>query len=131
MQPAAKSISDTTVTKWSLELLGSVTGIEKRIITQSTVQVTPPGTDQPVLVRTQTPFDHAFDGRESVRWAALVGFILLFTFGTIAVQELKPRIGRLVQPTCGERPHWNERSDSSKKSSSVSAIGSRNQYMMP
>ena len=95
MQPAAKSISDTTVTKWSLELLGSVTGIEKRIITQSTVQVTPPGTDQPVPVRTQTPFDHAFDGSEAARWAVLVAFILFFCGATVTVQELKPRLNFL------------------------------------
>ncbi len=96
MQPAAKSISDTTVSKWSLELLGSTTGIESRLAKQTEVLVRVPGSSQDwALVRTKTPFDHAFEGSESTRWAALVGFILLFIAGTVAVLELKPRIGRL------------------------------------
>jgi hypothetical protein len=92
MQPVAKTISDTTVTKWSLELLGNVTGIEERIAAQSKVTVTPPGSDQSITVPVATPFDHAFDGNVPTRWAILVGFSVLFIAGTVAVQELKPRL---------------------------------------
>jgi hypothetical protein len=92
MQPAAKSISDTTVTKWSLELLGNVTDMGSRIQEQSKVQVPIPGQDKPVTVQTSGPFDHAFDASAASRWAMLAGFVVLFTAGTVAVQELKPRL---------------------------------------
>ncbi len=92
MQPVAKSISDTTVTKWSLELLGKVTGIDQRIEEQSQVTVTPPGGGSPVTVPIPTPFDKAFEIDAATRWAALAGFFLLFIGGTVLVQELKPRL---------------------------------------
>lgn len=96
MQPVAKSISDTTVTKWSLELLGNVTGIDQRIETQSKVTVPLPGGGDPVTVPVATPFDDAFAINAASRWAVLAGFILLFIGATVLVQKLKPRL-RLQQ----------------------------------
>ena len=92
MEPIARSTSDTTVTKWSLELLGKVTGIDKNIEEQSQVTVTPPGSGQAVTVPVSGPFDTAFEVNATTRWAALGGFVLLFILATIAVQELKPKL---------------------------------------
>ncbi|MEO6398544.1 MAG: ATP-binding cassette domain-containing protein, partial [Tepidiformaceae bacterium] len=96
MQPVARSISDTTVTKWSLELLGSVTGIDERIANQSKVTVPVPGGGEPVTVPVATPFDEAFAIDAASRWAALAGFTLLFVGATVLVQQLKPKL-RLQQ----------------------------------
>ena len=96
MQPVARSISDTTVTKWSLELLGNVTGIDERIENQSKVTVPVPGGGEPVTVPVATPFDDAFAIDAASRWAVLVGFTLLFIGATVLVQQLKPRL-RLQQ----------------------------------
>jgi len=96
MQPVAKSTSDTTVTKWSLELLGEVTGIGQRIEEQSKVTVTPPGGGAAITVPVATPFDDAFAIDATSRWIVLAGFSLLFIGATVAVQELKPKL-RLQQ----------------------------------
>ena len=96
MQPVARSISDTTVTKWSLELLGNVTGVDQRIEEQSKVTVAPPGGGEPLTVRVATPFDKAFVIDATSRWAVQAGFSLLFGAATVLVQALKPKL-RLQQ----------------------------------
>jgi hypothetical protein len=73
------------VTKWALELGGSITGLEERFAAQSVQQTEVDGAT--VEVRSDyRPFEGAFDVSEPVRWFVLSGFVVLFIGLTVFVQ---------------------------------------------
>lgn len=86
MSAASDAISHLTVTRWSLELSGAVTGLEERFATQALI--TDPDTGRQVL-KEYRPFEGAFDVAEGPRWAVLAGFTVLFTAGTYVAQRRK------------------------------------------
>lgn len=93
MSPLSQVISDATVTRWSLELLGNISGIDGMIEDESHVSATPPGADEPFTITVTSPFDDTFDVDAGTRWLILVGFVVLFVGATIAIQKLKPKLG--------------------------------------
>lgn len=88
MTPVSKVVSDFTVTKWALELTGSLTGLDRRIAAQSLLTVdTAVG---PAVVQIPVrPFENAFKGAEATRWVALAGFLVVFYAATLIVQSRK------------------------------------------
>jgi ABC-type multidrug transport system ATPase subunit/ABC-type multidrug transport system permease subunit len=88
MTPVSKAISDITITKWTLELTGSVTDLDGRLAAQSVQTVSTPG--GPVVVPAAVrPFENAFKVDERARWLVLGGFCLLFLSGTVLAQSRK------------------------------------------
>ncbi len=92
MSPISRVISDTTVTRWSLELMGGITGVDQIIEDESKITAIPPGSTEPFTITVSGPFDHTFEVDERVRWLILGGFVVLFLSATGAVQQLKPRL---------------------------------------
>lgn len=92
MTVPAQLVSDATITKWALELLGENTGLDRRLAIQSVH-----GLDLPrelggvVNVQVETPFDDAFKPNGPPRWAALSAFGAVFIAGTLLVQSRKGR----------------------------------------
>lgn len=91
MQPIARANSDAMISKWSLELMGDMTGLDERLAAQSVRTVPAAAGAQPVEVRFATPYDNAFKIDPAVRWAVMAGFVVVFTGGTILVQSRKGR----------------------------------------
>ena len=96
MSPLSRVVSDATVTRWSLELLGNLTDVDQIIEDESQISATAPGSTEPVTITVTGPFDQTFEVDPGTRWLILGGFVILFVGATIVVQELKPRL-RLQQ----------------------------------
>ena len=98
MREPAKLVSDSTMTKWSLELLGENMGLDERLRVQSFKQV-PGSFEGPITVEVPNrPFQFAFRGEPLRRWAVLLGFFLVFTGATLGVQSRKGRMTRKRPP---------------------------------
>ena len=94
MREPARYVSDGTMTKWSLELLGGINSLDPRLFQQSFKFVIVPGfeTSSEVLVEVPyRPFEFAFRGDTKVRWAVLAGFFTSFVAATTVVQSRKGR----------------------------------------
>jgi heme ABC exporter ATP-binding subunit CcmA len=102
MRDPALLISDATVSKWSLELMGGITDIRTREAKQAFAETTPFPEAPAVLVQIpddKRPFMTAFHNDPNARWYVLGGFVVLFTGATLVVQSLKGRA----------RPRWSYR----------------------
>lgn len=88
MTPVSKAISDVAITKWALELTGSLTGLDARLAAQS-VQNVDTAAGPVVVVSAVRPFENAFKVEEIVRWFALAAFFVLFLSGTVLAQSRK------------------------------------------
>jgi ABC-type multidrug transport system ATPase subunit/CRP-like cAMP-binding protein len=86
MSTASDVVSHLTVTRWSLEVSGAVTGLEERFATQA--RITDPVTGREVL-KEYRPFEGAFAIAETPRWIVLAGFTVVFTAGTYLAQRRK------------------------------------------
>lgn len=89
MSASSRAISDITITKWALELGGGITELEERFESQSTLVVRAPDGSVVAVEIPEQPYADAFEGGVGVRWAVLAGFAVLFTGGTLVVQERK------------------------------------------
>jgi ABC-type multidrug transport system ATPase subunit len=89
MREPAKLISDATMSKWSLELLGGMTRLDASLFDQSFKSVPGFPGEQMVVRVPDRPFEQAFKGDPALRWAVLSGFFLAFLVTTYAVQRSK------------------------------------------
>ncbi|MGD9933989.1 MAG: ATP-binding cassette domain-containing protein [Dehalococcoidia bacterium] len=93
MSPISSAVSRLTITRWALELGGSVSGLEERFAAQSLQSVTLADRDEPVEVEIDyRPYEGAFSVSQGLRWAVLAAFTVLFTAATVVVQTRKGRI---------------------------------------
>ncbi|HET9201295.1 MAG TPA: ATP-binding cassette domain-containing protein [Dehalococcoidia bacterium] len=76
MLAPAKVIAQVTISKWFLELAGSLTDLGVRFAGQ-----TPEGFEN--------PYADAFDGATLLAWGILIGFTVVFLVGTVLVQKRK------------------------------------------
>ena len=88
MTPVSRAISDITVTKWALELTGSVTGLDPRLDAQS-VRTADTAAGPVTVIDPVRPFENAFDIDETWRWLALGIFFGLFLSGIVIAQSRK------------------------------------------
>ena len=86
MDPVSKAISDITITKWSLELTGHITGLTNNLAAQSTLTAPTPGGGSATIRIPYRPFEHAFTGSEATRWAVLAGMFAVYLVLTLLVQ---------------------------------------------
>jgi hypothetical protein len=89
MSAFSRAISDITITKWALELGGGITDLQERFEDQSTIVAEAPNGSTVVVEIPEQPYADAFDGDIWVRWAVLAGSAVLFTAGTLVVQQRK------------------------------------------
>jgi hypothetical protein len=92
MEPSSLLISDMTITKWSLEALGGITGLDERIAEHARLVIPVPGGGEPVVAQIETPFDNAFSSNIRAQWIVLSLFVVLFAGATTAIQVLKSRL---------------------------------------
>ncbi len=85
MQAVARVVADFMMSKWSLELLGSISDLEPRVIDQAKI-ITLAGP-----LELDHPFRHAYGHPTVWRWLVLAGFSLTFIFATTFVQLRKGR----------------------------------------
>lgn len=90
MGPASRLISELTVSKWSLELTGQITGLDFRIANQR-IQTGDFGDFGKFSFPVETPFDNAFKIDPVWRWLVLIGFSAAFLAATLYVQTRKGR----------------------------------------
>ena len=90
MREPAKLVSDITMSKWSLELLGGISGLDQRLFVQSFKQIPGPDAFSTVTVQVpDRPWEFAFRGDLKMRWGVLLGFFLLFVIATTLIQRQK------------------------------------------
>jgi ABC-type multidrug transport system ATPase subunit/CRP-like cAMP-binding protein/ABC-type multidrug transport system permease subunit len=95
MSPISEVVSQVTITKWALELSGSLTGLEDRLAAQSIQRVRVAGQTAPVEVQAEyRPYEGAFAINEASRWSVLAGFSVVLVAGTIAAQTWRYRPAR-------------------------------------
>lgn len=91
MEAPAKLVSDVTISKWSLELLGGIVDLDESIFQQS-FKAVPDGFGNTFQFHVPGPWHHAFKGALWIRWVVLGGFAVVLVATTYLVQRLKGRV---------------------------------------
>lgn len=86
MDPVSKVISDITITKWSLELTGHISGLTENLAAQSTLKVPNANGGSTTVQIPYRPFAKAFTGDAATRWAVLTGMFAAYLMLTLLVQ---------------------------------------------
>ena len=92
MRTPAKLISDATISKWSLELLGGSIDLDSAVFSQSFKEYKDPFSGESAVIPIQGPFQFAFRGALWIRWAALGIWVFALVTATYFVQRYKGRI---------------------------------------
>jgi ABC-type multidrug transport system permease subunit len=92
MRAPAKLVSDVTISKWSLELLGGSVDIDDAIFRQSFRTFTDGTSGMELSLSIQGPFQFAFRDPLLPKWLVLGGWALALVLATYLVQRFKGRV---------------------------------------
>jgi hypothetical protein len=92
MRTPARLVSDVTISKWSLELLGGSVELDDAIYKQSFYDLTDGMSGLTISVSFQGPFHFAFRDALWPKWVVLGAWAFAFILATYLVQRFKGRV---------------------------------------